>query len=202
VQIQTAASSQRSDDTPASQGAVPVKSSLPASTQSKPAGPQQAKTSAQIAQARLPKGDKQLHTITAGGQPATRERQHTTGKGQSASAEGQQASVQGKKVLASGQSVLLKGSPKGRTVIAQEMPAPSKGQPPKADKTQKTSAAIETDSLSKADMAQLMALVQEASHHNPDPVMPLTSKSTHPVASAAAATAAAAAAAAAAAPLP
>ena len=204
VQIQTTASSQMSDDIPASQGAVPVKQNLPASTQSKPAGPQQAK---QAAQARLPKGDKQLNPVrTAGGQSATRELQHNTiVKKQSASGEGQQASVKGKKALASGpsgsakgqqalidgQPVLLKGSTKGATVTAQGVPASSKGQPLKPGKKQKPSDAIETDSLSKADMAQLMTLVQEASQHNPDAGTPLTSKSTHPVANAAAAATAA-----------
>ena len=208
MQIQTAASSQTSDDSPASQGAVPVKPNLPASTQSKSAGPQQAKKSAQIAQARLPKGDKQLSPIrTDGGQSTkdTRQRQYTTNKGQSASAKGQQASVKGKKALASGPSgsakgqqalidgrpVLLKDSTKGVTITAQRMPAPSTGQPLEAGKKQKTGAATETDRLSTADMAQLMALVQEANQCNPDPVMPLTSKSIHPVANAAAAATAA-----------
>ncbi|KAA6416865.1 MAG: ribosomal RNA-processing 8-like [Trebouxia sp. A1-2] len=208
AQIQTAACSQRSDDTPAGQDAVPAKARLPESTQSKSAGPQQATKAAQIAQARLPKGNKQLHPRTAGGLPATTEQQHTTVKGQSASFKGQQASVKGQKALAlgpsgsgtlhqalmDGQPVSLKGSTTGGTVTAKRMLAPSMGQPLNVNKKQKTSAAIETDSLSKADMAQLMALAQEASLHDPDPVMPLTSKSTHPVASAAAAAAAAAAA--------
>ena len=208
MQIQTAASIQRSDDTPASQGTVPVKPNLPATTQSKSAGPQQAKKSAQIAQARFPKGNKQLSpTRTDGGQSTTRQRQYTTDKGQLASAKGQQASVKGKQALASGPSgstkgqqalideraVLPKDSTKGGTIAAQRMPAPGTGQPQKAEKKQKTGAATETDSLSTADMAQLMALVQEASQCNPDPVMPLTSKSIHPVANAAAAATAAAA---------
>ncbi len=192
VQIQTTASSQRSDDTPA----VFVKPSLPASAQPKPAGIQQAKKSAHIAQARLLKGDKQLNpTKTAGGQSATTavKGQQASVKGKKALASGPSGSAKGQQALIDGQPVLLKGSTEGGRVTAQGTPASSKGQPLKPGRKRKPTAAIETDTLSKADMAQLMALVQEASNHNPDPVMPLTSDSTQPVANAAAAAAAPAA---------
>lgn len=49
-----------------------------------------------------------------------------------------------------------------------------------AEGQQKTSGANDSDSLSTADMAQLMALVQDASQHNPDAVPLLSSKAISP----------------------
>lgn len=49
-----------------------------------------------------------------------------------------------------------------------------------AEGQQKTSGVNDSDSLSTADMAQLMALVQDASQHNPDAVPLLSSKASSP----------------------